>query len=283
MNSKLLLLSVSLFFVTTQFFGQTITEVVDFCHQNSTINKSNSGPNIQPEFKSKLEITEVLRLKLTCDANSYSDETFVIFNNSDPSQGAEKLMSMYTNAPELWTVKKGLNYSISFLGGLDSTMSVPITVKAGMPGIYNISAIQLASFGANIEIRLEDRVKGCMINLGILPEYTFEVSEADTIADRFYLNFVEVVPDPYKTITSISENVTVKPFKIYAADGNIKILSLQQLSGKVAVFDLLGHRIAVGNVNAGANTQIDMNDKTGVYIVSIQSSKGISNTKILVR
>ncbi len=290
MKSKILLLLVFLFFVSMQIFGHGV-------NKNSFVNVKTS---VSASEKLKLnntyeamdtlassdtvaDLVEVLRLKLTCDATSYYDEAFVVFDDTDPNEGAVKLMSMYTTAPELWSVKNGKNYSISFLGCLDSVTMVPLTVKAGVPGNYTLTASQVESFAANMEVTLEDRVSGTLTNLGISTEYTFPVNEASTMADRFFLHFVDITSDPYKTITSVSDKQVAQSFKVYAADGTIQITSLQMQSGKIAVFDILGLRIATGHVAAGANTQINLNGRSGVYIVSMQSNKGISNTKILVR
>jgi hypothetical protein len=290
MKSKILLLSISLFFVSMQFFGQDINRSDDPNVKTSV--SASKKLNLDESFKSQNsllnsdsveDLIEVLRLKLTCDATTYYDESFVVFDDTDPNEGAIKIMSMYDTAPELWSVKNGKNYSISFLGCLDSVTEVPITVKAGVPGNYTLTASQVESFASNMEVSLEDRATGIYTNLGISTEYIFPVNKAVTMADRFFLHFVDLTLDPNKTITSLSENQADQPFNIYAADGAIKIISTQQQSAKIAVFNMLGQRIATGLVGAGANTQINMKGNTGVYIVSVQSSKGISNTKILVR
>ncbi len=290
MKVKFILLTLFLFLASLQFFGQNINskaytrlKTSESARSKQLLNTDKKEQNAMYDLNLTGEITEVLKLNLSCDANSYTDEAVVIFNNSDPSQGAAKLMSMYTSAPELWSVKNGQNYSISFLGGLDSTISIPITVKAGVPGNYTLSSTLIASFGENIEISLEDRVSGSFINLGILPEYTFQVSEVATMANRFYLHFVDITTDPSKTITSLSAREKVQPFKIYAVDGIIKITSLQQLCGKVAVFDMAGRTVAYGRIEAGATTQIEIHRNTGIYIVSVLTEKGTSITKIIAK
>ncbi len=290
MKTRIFLLSVSLLFISIQFFGQSYSKSVSTVYKTSAtvkeylqLNENNKAADTPSTYKSTSEITEALKLTLTCDANSYYDETIVIFNNSDPSQGAVKFMSMYATAPELWSVKNGLNYSINFEGGLDSTICVPITVKAGVSGNYTLSYTEIASFGSNIEISLEDRTLDSWINLGILPEYTFQVSEAATISDRFFIHFVDLTKNPTKTITSVSGKEVVRPFNIYATDGAIIITSLQQQSGKVAVFDMAGRTVATGRIKAGATTQIEIHRNTGAYIVSVLTDKGISNTKIIVK
>lgn len=287
MKVKILLLTISMFFVSMQFFGQNSNLKA---HTNLNISASSNGNlkmsegvNAQADLKSTSEAIEVLRFKLTCDATSYSDEAIVIFNDSDPTQGAAKLMSMYATAPELWSVKNGLKYSISFLGGLDSTIIIPIDAKAGLPGNYTFTASQLESFGANTEISLEDRVAGTFTRLSDLPAYTFHVNAAATMTGRFYLHFVDKSSIPLKDMTSVSEKELARNFTMYTTNGSIMITSLHQQSGAIAIFDLNGRRIATGRVDGESVTEIDMHGKTGVYIVSVQSSKGNSNSKILVR
>jgi hypothetical protein len=290
MKSKIIFIILILFFTSLQFFGQDINNNASANFNTSALSTASlpNSNNIQscnplPGMKSASEIIETLRLKLTCDANSYYDEAIVIFNNSDPSQGAVKLMSIYPTAPELWSVKNGQKYSISFLGDLDSTIKVPITVKAGLPGNYTIAASLLESFGANVEISLEDRETGAVTNFGIAPEYSFFVSEPSTIADRFYLHVIDSATVANKEVTAVQEKEEARNFKIYSSGGTIMISSLHQQNGKIAVFDLNGRKIASGLAGAGNTTQIDMHGNTGVYIVSVLTNKGKSNTKIIVR
>jgi hypothetical protein len=290
MKAKILFLILSVFLSSKQFYGQGLnlnatsgSKVSAASKGSLTMDKIINAHNTRADLKSAAEIIEALRLKLSCDANSYYDEAIVMFNNTDPTQGSVKFMSMYAEAPELWSVKNGLNYSISFLGSLDSVVVVPITVKAGLPGNYTLTASLLESFGPNTEISLEDRAAGTFIKLGDTPGYTFHESAAATLADRFFLHFVDLTKVPVKDLTAIQDKEAARNFKIYATDGAIMVSSLQQQSGKIAVFDINGRRIATCPADAGATTRIDMQGNTGVYIVSVLTGKGKSNTKILVK
>ena len=290
MKAKILFLILSVFFTSKQFYAQGVhinavasSKISEAVAVSLTMDKIINAHTTQTELKSAAELIEALRLKLSCDANSYSDEAIVMFNNTDPTQGAAKFMSLYAEAPELWSVKNGLNYSISFLGGLDSAVVVPITVKAGMPGIYTLTASLLENFSPNTEISLEDRATGTFVKLGETPGYTFQESVAATIPDRFFLHFVDLTKAPAKDLTAIQDKETAENFKIYSTEGAIVISSLQQQSGKITVFDIKGRRIATGLLDAGANTRIDIQGNTGVYIVCVITGKGKSNTKILIR
>lgn len=282
MNAKLFLLSILLFLISVQIFGQLITKSGDI---GTLVSESSTGNNVTgimagntnagDFYKSAGEIKEELRLELSCDANSYSDEALLIFNNTDPNEGAPKLYSMYATAPELWSVKNGVNYSINFLGELYSANVVALTVKAGAAGNYTLASSQVESFGSNSEISLEDRESGSFINLGTISSYTFHVSEANTISDRFYLHFLNV--------TSVPDPQVGQCFSIYSTDGSIIITSMQSLSGKIAVIDMRGRTVAKGIVGAGSTTRINVQGNTGVYIVSVLTAKGRSNTKVIVK
>jgi hypothetical protein len=84
-------------------------------------------------------------------------------------------------------------------------------------------------------------------------------------------------------VTGISNTEATPGFSMYSVDGILKIQSLQQMGGKIAVIDMQGRTIATGRIDAGATTQINLNGKTGVYIISVLTSKGIINTKVLVK
>lgn len=284
MNAKLFFLSLFLFLTSAQIFGQRIPKPgnLDAKALESSMRNHEASNNAGGTYKNKVEINEELRLELSCDANLYSDEALVIFNNSNAEEGSQKLFSIYAKSPELWSVKNGLKYSISFLGGLDSIAVVPIAVKAGLPGKYTVTASQLESFGTNIEIGLEDRSEGTYIILGDTPTYTFQVSVASTLTNRFYLHFTNKAAIPPKDLTAIQNRDAAQNFRMYAADGAIQITSLQAQSGKITVFDMWGRIISTSHVESGATTRIDMHGNTGVYIVSMFTGKGKSNTKILV-
>jgi hypothetical protein len=180
---------------------------------------------------------------------------------------------MYTDAPELWSVKDGNKYSINFLG--DMSTIVPLSVKAGVAGTYTLTASQVESFANNSDISLEDRAAGTFTPLNANPSYSFQVNSPGTITDRFFLHFMDM--------TGVETPEATRNFNMFTSDGILTIQSLQQLGGKVAIFDMLGRTLATGRIEAGATLQIDMHGNTGVYIVKVFTSKGVSNTKILVR
>jgi hypothetical protein len=231
--------------------------------------------NAQPYLKTEGTFTNVLKIKLACSVNSYYDEAMVQFDHPAGENGVLKFMSMYDEAPELWMMKNNLNYSLNFLPGFADSIVVPITIKAGVAGNYTFTATEVESFGYVVRVRLEDRYSGTFTNLATTPEYSFSVNQPDTIADRFFLHF--------KDATSINTMDAKRDFRVYAAEGSIYIISLNQKSGKVAITDMTGRIVANNFVEVHADLRIDMQGRTGVYIVGILSDKGVSNTKVVIQ
>ncbi len=232
--------------------------------------------NAQAYLKNGESLNEELQLRLSCSANTYSDEAIVAFNNSDPLAGSEKFSSMYTQAPELWTEKNGNNYSINFMGDLTTEKVIPLTIKAGLAGNYTLTASQMESFGTNQVILLEDRETGNFTNMAVIPSYTFPVNQSSIITGRFFLHFKN-------SEVGISNQEVNTDFRVYTQEGKLFIQSAGQQSGKVTVTDMAGRNIANSQVEAGATIQINLSGHSGVYIVSVLTAKGKSNTKIIVR
>jgi hypothetical protein len=229
----------------------------------------------QAFLKNGDRVQEELKLKISCSANNYSDEAIVAFNNSDPVAGSEKFGSMYAEAPEIWTAKNSLAYTINFMGEFVDEKVVPLTIKAGVAGNYTLAASQVESFGANSTVRLEDRSAGTFINLATVPSYSFQAIQPSELKNRFFLHF-------RNDANGINSEVAAG-FNVYVNERKINIQSVDQQNGTVRIIDMAGRSLASGRVEAGTTTQIDFNGPTGVYIVSIQTKTGVSNTKIIIK
>lgn len=228
----------------------------------------------QTFLKNSDRVQEELKLKISCSANNYSDEAIVAFNHSEPEAGSEKFGSMYAEAPELWTVKNDLAFTINFMGEFVDEKVVPLTIKAGVAGNYTLASSQVESFGSNSTVRLEDRQAGTFINLATLPSYSFQVIQPSELKNRFFLHF-------RNDATGINSKVA-DGFNVYVAERKINIQSIDNLNGNIRIIDMSGRSIASGRVEAGATSQIDFYGPTGVYIVSIQTKTAVSNTKIII-
>ena len=254
-------------------------------HANSptgtvTINnaaRTHSGQDVF--YKSANLASNVLDLKV--EGNKIADYARVCFYdqataNFDGEFDAYKLFSYNASASEIYTVttdKTELAINTLPLAILEGG-SVPVSFKVGVDGNYLLSTETLNTFTSVITITLEDKLNGTTQKLNDKPVYAFRATKQD-VADRFVLHF--------QNTTSVPDLQKERDFNVLATDGIITIQSLGRLSGKVAIIDMMGRTVAIGRVEAGGSTQINIPGNSGVYIVRVFTNKGISNTKILTR
>ena len=131
--------------------------------------------NTQPYLKSTEIMANMLRMKVTGNANSYSDEIVVEFGHQTATGGAEKMFSFYETAPSLYTVKPDGKYSIDFRGE-PGAVTISMSFKAGADGNYTLTSSQLESFSSSTVITLEDLKLAKTQNLMEYPIYSFTAS-----------------------------------------------------------------------------------------------------------
>ncbi|MDO9253922.1 MAG: T9SS type A sorting domain-containing protein [Bacteroidales bacterium] len=177
-------------------------------------------------------------------------------------------------APLFYSVMAGENLMVNSLPELNSETVIPFLFTKNEGSNFSIEVKGIETLGTSDIVYLKDKKLGIDHNLTDNNIYTFTSATVDDAA-RFELYF--------NSYTGIKETQSSNNFTVYAADGILNIHSLNQLGGKVMVSDMLGRAIATGSVEAGATTQINIHGNAGVYIVSVLTSKGRSNTKIIVK
>jgi len=231
-------------------------------------------------YKSAELALNILDLKV--EGNGYNDYARICFYEDATSEfdgdfDAYKMWSYNAKVPQIYMVTAANAYlAINTLpvavmeGG-----SIPVSFNPSTAGSFTITAEKINTFSPDTYISLEDKVTGVTQRLSSnQPAYSFKATLQDATS-RFVLHFLDA--------TSVADPKQAKDFSIYTADGMITIQSLNQLGGKVMVTDMMGRVIATGRIEAGATTQININRNTGVYIVSVLTAKGRSNTKIIVK
>ncbi len=230
--------------------------------------------NTQPYLKSTNENTNILRIKVTGNANTYSDEIVIEFGHPTADGGAEKMFSFYETAPSLYTVKPDGNYSIDFRGEAGA-VTIPVSFKAGADGNYTFTASQLETFTSSTAIILEDKQAATMQNLMQNPSYTFSSSKADDGA-RFLLNFGDAF--------SISENAKGQQACVYASGSTIYIANKSGglLKGIVTVYNMIGQPVMQQHLSENPLTRINLNGATGYYLVKVVTCDQVYSVKVFI-
>ncbi|MCX6265843.1 MAG: T9SS type A sorting domain-containing protein, partial [Bacteroidetes bacterium] len=228
-----------------------------------------------PSFlKASGEIPNILRLKVSGNTNTYSDEIVVEFGHQTAEGGAEKMFSFYETAPSLYTVKPTGNYSIDFRGE-PGAVTIPMSFKAGADGNYTIHASQIETFTTSSSIILEDLKLAKTQNLMTNPDYTFTAVKGED-ASRFLLHFGGTF--------SVCDKETVKTFSISSSDNTIYVsnISGKTLKGEVIVYNMIGQPIMHQLLGETPVTRISLNAPIGYYLVKVVTSDHVYSTKVFI-
>ncbi|MEI7983538.1 MAG: T9SS type A sorting domain-containing protein, partial [Bacteroidota bacterium] len=229
-----------------------------------------------PAFlKSSEELSNVLRLRVTGTANTYSDEAIIEFGHENATGGGTKLFSMYTTAPSLYITKAGEDYSIDFRGE-PASMNIPLNFIAGVDGSYTLTASQFETFSQGTVITVEDLKELRTQVLTQNPVYTYNALTTDDHT-RFVLHF----GGTFSTGDIKDQN----PLNLYTSGNKVYIAgtSGQALSGDVFVYNLMGQQLHQQKLSGGSLSEISLNVSTGYYIVKMVTDRQTLTSKVFIK
>jgi hypothetical protein len=229
--------------------------------------------NNQPYLKSTEEITNILRMKVSGNLNTYSDEIVVEFGHQDATGGAEKMFGFYETSPGLYTVKATGNYSVDFRGEPGAVV-IPVSFKAGVDGDYTLTASQIESFTSTTQITLEDVKTARTQNLMQNPDYTFTAGKNDEEA-RFLLHFGGTFG------LNDKEN---QPVIIYSSGSSVYISDKSGaiLKGEVTVYNMIGQPVMSSHLSENPLTKINLSGSTGYYLIQVVTGKNAYSGKVFI-
>jgi hypothetical protein len=216
-------------------------------------------------------------VRMTLSNGTNSDEAILLFNeNADDAFDAYDSHKFWAAAtvPQLYMNEAEDSLVIN---GLYSTTTNPIVdlgVKLPTSGNYTLNANEITVVGEAVQ--LEDRLLNIFQDLNAEPNYSF-TSVAGNIGDRFALHFG-------MSITGIgTDAINRASTRVYTSNGNTLniILSENTENGKVDVMDMAGRTVGSFNLNS-TTTSLPMNVTTGVYLVRIQTEKGMNTHRIVM-
>jgi hypothetical protein len=216
----------------------------------------------------------ILKLNVTGNGMTSSDEMVIEFGHPDATGGAEKMFSFDETAPSLYTIKDNVNYSIDFRGA-PATLSIPVSFKAGSNGQYILTASQLESFSNITKITLEDKQAGKTQELTTQAVYQFSAAKGDNEA-RFILHFGGAF--------GTGETSQADRYQITSQDHQIMIhtSATSQEAGEAVLYNLTGQMIGKATLQGNGYTIIPAGNFTGYCLVRITAPEGIFCYKIFV-
>ncbi|HPT02030.1 MAG TPA: T9SS type A sorting domain-containing protein [Bacteroidales bacterium] len=251
--------------------------VVAAANGNLTVNNAARVHSSQAWLKSAAVQNNVLRLELTTNKNSYRDEVMIDFNDQYSGEGGSyKFGSLYAEAPELWSVKNGISYTIDRYKEITSGLAVHISAKCGVTGAYTLTATNIGDFSLSNIVYLEDLKTGTKVDLKAVGSYSFTGSPNDN-KDRFRVTFAE--------IAGAEEPAADKPVYVYSYGNEVYINASRPEAGNcsVYIYDALGRVVSRGNYTPVAgNHRFTTLATPGAYIVKVISDSGIVTAKIII-
>jgi hypothetical protein len=239
------------FFVKAESPGNvTMTDEVR-CHGTQTWLKANEN---------------VLRIKVTSKTNPYSDEVVLGFGYDTPD-GSEKWFSLYSTAPSLYLPVDENNYSIRYLNDVSANTAIPLSLKPGIDGKYNLTITGAETF---MSVILEDLKTGTTQDLKTNPAYTFTSSTSDETT-RFMLRFTPL-------------SIDTKP----EAQCNIyiynNILNIDN-PGKsvITVYSIMGNKLLEEQTNNEPLYKTPIQLTTGYYMVTLTNGKMVYSQKVFIK
>jgi len=249
------------------FFAKTVTDGVTMNIPLSAMVHSGIG-----FYKSSLPEL----LELTAEGNSYTDQTFIHFNDQasasfDSEYDAYKLFGS-VNAPQLYSIGNDALLSINELPMEDNEV-VDLGFKCNTNGIYTITASGTENFASDVPVILQDIKLNQYQDLKTNPVYSFGY-EAGENENRFKIWFQQV------TGISNPENNNIR---IYSFDKTIVVESPGGVTGEVGIYDVTGRLSGSRTINNQSRTQIPVQAACGTYIVKIITAGGQTNAKVTIR
>lgn len=205
-----------------------------------------------------------LRLAVSSNLNSFSDETLVIFAEGSPvvdAQDVAKVIMAHPAAPQIGTRGPGNELlAINTYGAYANDIVIPLMVKVGVSGAYTITASTLAPLGLTC-LSLEDLATGTVTPIGEGASYTFSMeADADPAQLRFQLR--ATTPLPFSVLNATCANTPNGQASVEVAQGPVEV-TWTDAFGNV----LFQQTVGAGTVSFGGL-------QSGNYAVQVSSGGG---------
>jgi len=229
-------------------------------------------------FYKNTETLNYPEIKLQVSGNNYMEEAIVIFHPEGTS-GFDgyydlEIFENVAEAPRIYSLMPNGNFAVNVMPPNYEDIIIPVGFEAGIPGQYKIDITMLSNFNSDFNIYLEDLITGIFSKLfeGFSVEFGHEI-----LFDphRFNLHFT-------KDIYGINE-ITNAGIKVYSNHDIIFVKMPENLSGKISVFDLPGSLITVSNAEPGETKSIRLAERSGYFLVKVQSAEQKISKKVFIR
>ena len=229
-----------------------------------TLNMTNAVRTHSTSTFFKDEVSDIVRLEVI--GNGHTDETVIrvletATSDFDGQWDAHKLFGSVDDAPAIYSVDNDM----MAINSLPATNTVPVGVKAGVPGEFTITATETSEFA---DVILEDLLTGAITDLKN-NAYTFSYDM--NMDNRFILHF---------TPLAVGENPE-DLINIYSNQKDVYVSVPANTKGDIVVYNLMGQEVA-RTIISGVSNKITL-DKSAYYVIKVVSDVSVVTEKVFVK
>jgi hypothetical protein len=223
----------------------------------------------------------IARIKLVRVSNNFQDETIIRIiegstTNFDNNFDAVKLMSLNTNAVNIYSSLNNNNFAINSIPPSSIPIEIPIPIKIAQLGLYDIQFTIPIAIGNNLYWK--DNFLGTQVSLNNLPNLNYLFTDTVTPLTRFSLglsnniftenklqsksNFLEVYPNPASSLLFVFTNYFMS-------------------NAEISITDALGKEVLYKNgIKSGNEIDISTLSK-GIYNVKVANDSDVMVSKFI--
>ncbi|NLM91919.1 MAG: T9SS type A sorting domain-containing protein, partial [Bacteroidales bacterium] len=221
--------------------------------------------------------SEALVLRL--DKDNYFDVTTIRVREetefSRDRSDALKFFSYSSEVPQLYTqADDNISLAINSVPQISEDTEFTLGLRAPASGQYTLSISELSGMFLSGPVFLRDLLSGAEQNLQQNPEYSFQAQEG-TDQERFIITFAQATHVPVTGESLVNIYTWEQTLYVnFSEEGANRLLQLYDLGGRLVFSQTL---------DQGLSHALQMKLEQGMYLVRIQSPKGVTTQRVFVR
>jgi hypothetical protein len=234
--------------------------------------------------------SDLLRISLKTNANTFSGHALVQFNDSASDQYFDKEDALYirshlTNVPILYTLSQDGEQLIHNISPqLITSKEIALYAGGGDAGLYTLTFTNILSLTKYNCVQLEDIKSGKWTQINEGSSYSFTVDEGQVY--KFLLHFKNLEPSENCEVQDNSssgqnslDGIDIRPVQI-GAQVVFSLPSNQDVT--ITVFNALGQEIGqeIHTVVMDNAVDVELPSTHNLYIIRVQTPYGVKNKRI---
>lgn len=176
-------------------------------------------------------------------------------------------------APKFYSTAGSDLLSTNTMPSIENNLIIPMGFEKNTAGNFSIELVENSINGVS-SIYLTDKKSGIITDLTKTPMYNFTSAAGDDI-NRFSLSFAT-------TLGINPENSS--DYKIYTYNKTLFINQPEAKKGLIRIYSTAGQLVSTNNLDARISQTVDLSNLApGIYVLTINTDKGLYNQKVVVK